>query len=148
MAHLIVYNNNSVICISESVEQYKLQIPNYGLFENEQIGKIVSISDSNFNLIQTDQKMVSYDGTNVILDDSPIFDRSQNDMDNQKQFLLDRIENILPKHKDNNFGTEINAFKQLLINFDTSTISYPYSGSLIKYLKEQNNPVISHLQLF
>lgn len=148
MAYVVVYHdNNSVYCVSESVEQYKCQITNYELFENQTIGKIIPISDSDFNLIQTYEKSVSYDGNNIILNDNPLLNKTKEQIDNEIKHLIESIEYIYPKHKDNNFGVQINAFKDLLNNFDSSTLTYPHLGNVTKYLKDQNNPVICSLQL-
>jgi hypothetical protein len=45
------------------------------------------------------------------------------------------------------YKDELIAYKALLENFDTSSISYPLTMTLERYLINQNQPVLSYLQI-
>ena len=59
----------------------------------------------------------------------------------------DSINLYLPKHISNSFGTELQAYKTLVENFDTSSLTYPTNISFERHLLNLGHPIISTLQI-
>jgi hypothetical protein len=53
----------------------------------------------------------------------------------------------LKEKKHGSYKDELIAYKTLLENLDTDSISYPLAMTLERYLMNQNQPVLSHLQI-
>jgi hypothetical protein len=145
MAHLLLNKNNNIICLAKDLNQLRCQHISY---EGE--GKIINVSDADFNLIQLGTKFVSTDGTSLILTDNNFITPKNNkeEMDNEITNYISRIDSRYNRHKNNSFGVELQNFKTLLQNVDTSTINYPYEGTILKYLKDAGHPVLSPLQIY
>jgi hypothetical protein len=146
MAYLLLNEKNSVFLMSKDMEQLQLQYPAYGIYENNKAGKMVSISNEDFIRIQSNEHF-NHDGTNLnFLNTHPvIFDQAY--MQHLISELIKKIDSIYPKYENTSFGTDLAVYKTLLNNVDTTSFTYPYNGSLEKYLQDQGNSVISTLQM-
>jgi len=147
MAIALIHHDNSVFLISENIEKLKLQYPAYGLFENKHSGEMINILQEEFNLMQDGSKKGKYNGTNLVLENTNIITFSKEFMDTQVNSMIELINERYSKHKANAWGAELNAYKTILGNLDTSSVSYPYNGTLESYLKNQGHSIISSLQI-
>ena len=147
MALALITEHNQVYLISEKMDKLKLQDPHYGLFENNHVGKIINISQEDFNLLKEGTNNVTYNGTSLVFETiNPIIENKES-MDRDIKSLIDIVDNAYKKNQNNVWGTELNSYKQILNNIDTSSINYPYNGTVEKYLKSQGHSVIGTLQI-
>ena len=147
MAIALIHQDNSIFLISENIEKLKLQYQPYGLYENNHAGTMINISQEEFDSLQDGSKNGKYNGTSLVLENTNLIIFDKNFMDIQVNHMLSVIDLHYKKHKANAWGAELNAYKTILSNLDTSSISYPYNGTLESYLKSQGNSIISTLQI-
>jgi uncharacterized protein YpuA (DUF1002 family) len=147
MAIALITEHNQVLLISENMEKLKFQYPHYGLFENNHAGKMINISQEDFNLLKEGTNNVTYNGTSLVFETiNPIIENKES-MDRDIKSLIDIVDNAYKRNQNNVWGTELNSYKQILNNIDTSSINYPYNGTVEKYLKSQGHSVIGTLQI-
>lgn len=147
MAYAITNKNYSLSFISKDLEQLKLQYPGYAHYQNGLAGHLVTLSDADFILLQTNEKVFSYDGTTVTLNDLQIFSNNETILKNRIEVIISEIDRIYTKHSNNSFGVELLAYKTLLQGLDTSTISYPLNKSVERHLLDLGHPIIGTLQM-
>lgn len=147
MAIALITEHNQVFFISENMEKLKIQYPHYGVFENNYAGKIINISQEEFDLLKEGTKVATYNGTNLIFDTTPFIIKTKEAMDQAIEETIKLINKAYKNNENNAWGAELNAFKTIVSNIDTSSISFPYNGTLQKYLKDQGHSVIGSLQL-
>ena len=147
MAIALITESNKVFLISENMEKLKFQYPHYGLFENNHAGKMINISQEDFDILQEETKEATYNGTNLIFKTSGIVLKRKEYMDVTIKSMIEKIDRAYKNNENNAWGAELNAFKTLLNNIDTSSISFPYNGTLQTYLKSQGHSIISSLQI-
>lgn len=147
MAIALITEHNQVFFISENMEKLKIQYPHYGVFENNSAGKIINISQEEFDLLKEGTKVATYNGTNLIFDTTPFIIKTKESMDEAIEETIRLINKAYKNNENNAWGAELNAFKTIVSNVDTSSISFPYNGTLQKYLKDQGHSVIGSLQL-
>ena len=147
MAIALITEHNQVYFISENMEKLKIQYHHYGVFENNSAGKIINISQEEFDLLKEGTKVATYNGTNLIFDTTPFIIKTKEAMDEAIEETIERINKAYKNNENNAWGAELNAFKTIVSNIDTSSISFPYNGTLQKYLKDQGHSVIGSLQL-
>ena len=147
MAIALITEFNQVFLISENMEKLKFQYPHYGLFENNHAGKMINISQEDFNLLKEGTNNVTYNGTSLVFETmNPIIENKES-MDRDIKSLIDIVDNAYKRNQNNVWGTELNSYKQILNNIDTSSINYPYNGTVEKYLKSQGHSIIGTLQI-
>jgi len=147
MALALITEHNDIFLISENMDKLKLQYPHYGLFENNHSGKIINISQEDFNALIDRTKNVTYNGTDLVFETlNPIIENKES-MDQDIESLLNCVDNGCKKNKNSAWGTELNAYKTILNNIDTSSINYPYNGTVETYLKSMGHSVIGTLQI-
>lgn len=147
MAIALITESNQVFLISENMEKLKFQFPHYGIFENNHAGKMINISQEDFDTLQEETKKATYNGTNLIFETLDAVWEKKEGMDVTIKSMIEKIDRAYKGNENNVWGAELNAFKTLLNNIDTSSISFPYNGTLQTYLKSQGHPIISSLQI-
>jgi hypothetical protein len=147
MAIALITEHNQVFLISENMEKLKFQYPHYGLFENNHAGKMINISQEDFNLLKEGTNNVTYNGTSLVFETLGIVWERKEDMDVTIKSMIEKIDRAYKNNENNAWGAELNAFKTLLNNIDTSSISFPYNGTFQTYLKSQGHSIISTLQI-
>jgi hypothetical protein len=157
MAYAITNKNYSLSFISKDLEQLKLQYPGYAHYQNGLAGHLVTLSDADFILLQVNEKVFSYDGTTVILNDlqtepnpeitHPIFSNNETILKNHIEYIISAIDRAYNKHSKNSFGEELLAYKNLLQGLDTSEITYPLNKSVERHLLDLGHPIIGTLQM-
>lgn len=147
MAIALITEHNQVFLISENMEKLKFQYPHYGLFENNHAGKMINISQEDFNLLKEGTNNVTYNGTSLVFETINLIIENKESMDRDIKRLIDIVDKAHKKNLNNVWGTELNSYKQILNNIDTSSINYPYNGTVEKYLKSQGHSVIGTLQI-
>jgi len=147
MAIALITENNDIFLISENMDKLKLQYPHYGLFENNHAGKIINISQEDFDVLNEGIKKATYNGTNLVFESLNNVFKNKASMDQHIKWIVDYINNAHTSYKSNAWGTELNAYKTILNNIDTSSISYPYNGTIETYLKSQGHSIIGTLQI-
>jgi hypothetical protein len=157
MAYAITNKDYSLSFISKDLEQLKLQYPGYAHYQNGLAGHLVTLSDADFILLQANEKVFSYDGTTVTLNDlqtgsnpeitHPTFSNNEIKLKNYIENIINRIDNVYNKHSNNSFGVELLAYKNLLQGFDTSSITYPFNKSIERHLLDLSHPIICTLQM-
>ena len=62
--------------------------------------------------------------------------------------MKEKLKEVLERKKtSSSYRDELIAYKTLLENLDTDSISYPLAMTLERYLMNQNQTVLSHLQI-
>jgi len=147
MAYITTNLNKSVLFISKDLEQLQGQCPSYEMYEVGTGGHMINISDADFNLLVTGEKMVIVNNDLSVTLRDPIGNiSSKEELDTFISDIKKKITRVLPFKKDGSFKNELIAYKTLLENLDTSSISFPIV-SLEKYLKDQNQPFLNSLQI-
>ena len=107
---------------------------------------IKEISDSDFLLVKQNKKWPTYDGTNVVLEDTFIsFDDStilQKYLDHKIEQIVEITNHSVAANK-NNWLT----FKDDMLNFDVSTISYPLNKTWEEYCEDNSITYFHALQM-
>lgn len=147
MAYLLTNKDNSRFLLSKDIEQLQLQLPSYDQYKNGLAGKMVTISNEDFIRIQS-QETFNYDGTNLNFTGTiEMYYHDEIAIQEYISNLIQKIESIYNKHKNNSFGTDLEAYKTLLGTVNTSSFTYPYTSSVEKYLQDQGHSIISPLQM-
>jgi len=147
MAHALIDEHNQIFLIAESTEELQLQYPHYGLYENNHSGRMITISQEDFDALQDGSKKGSFNGTNLVLENTNYFFNNQEQADQLIESKITQLNNSYNRFKSNAFGVKINNYKTVLTNLDTSTISYPYNGTIEQYLKSQGHSIVGYLQI-
>jgi len=135
--------------IAKDMDELNLKNPRWKIWQDKKAGHMVEISDSDFVLVQTAVKDVSYDGTTVSLIDRPHIAYSQNAEELQASIdlIIKKIDYFLLKYTNTSFGTELTNYKNNLQSIDTSSITYPMNVSIEQYLLNQNKSILGCLQI-
>jgi len=148
MAYAVTNNQNSLSFISKDSQQLGLQCPNYASLESTNSGKVLEITEDQFISLQKGIKQFTYDGSTITLVDNTLnFPQNEQSLIDVINFHKEAIDQVLIKHKNNAFGIELNSFKTVLENIDTSSITYPMTKSLMQYCLDNDNDIISVLQM-
>ena len=155
MAYVITNKQKSISFISKDLTQLQGQYPGYQTYENGIEGHLITISDADFTSVVANEKYITVnEDLSVTLNDI-IYDAnrvlgfaSKQELDNHINFLKERLKEVIEqKSKPSSFKDELIAYKTLLENLDTASISYPLAMTLERYLMNQNQPILSHLQI-
>jgi len=148
MAYVVTNKNYSLTFISKDLEQASFQYGGLGIYLNGHAGYVIEISDADFIALQTSQKEYAHNGTSMVLTDktSKPF-ANETELKSYIDNVTKTLNTIINKHSDNSYKAECVAYKSLLENLDTSTITYPLNKSLEKHLYDLGHPILSPLQL-
>lgn len=149
MAYAITNKEHSLSFISKDQNELSCQFPGYAMYQNGTAGYCFEISNDDFIKLQTLEKQFSYDQNQVTLVDfsTPVIFSSEQQLKDHIKMILDSLNQYLPKHISNSFGTELQAYKTLVENFDTSSLTYPTNVSFERHLLNLGHPIISTLQM-
>jgi hypothetical protein len=147
MAKVIVDIHNNIVMMAKNEEILRCMHPTFEVYMNPSVGKILDISDTDLNLVVTQQKFIRFNGTNFFyIDETHSY--SQESVSVILTHLKERVKELLEKkHKNNAFTADLQAYQTVLNNVDLSSITYPLTTSLEKYLSDQGHPVLGSLQL-
>jgi len=155
MAYVITNKQKSLSFISKDLTQLQGQYPGYQTYENGTEGHLITISDADFTSVVANEKYITVnEDLSVTLNDI-IYDAnrvlgfaSKQELDNHINSLKEQLKEVLERKKtSSSYRDELIAYKTLLENLDTDSISYPLAMTLERYLMNQNHPVLSHLQM-
>ena len=148
MAYIITCKNKVPNWIAKDLNELKIH-PQYILYQTNQSGYVIEISDQDYNQLATDQKVVSSidDNLNVTFVDRNISYQTKAKLDEYVSIVKEKIEKNLNMDIDGDYIANVLAYKQVIDNFDTSSISYPLNMSLEQYLLSNNQKALSLLQL-
>jgi hypothetical protein len=150
MAYVITNKQKSISFISKDLTQLQGQYPGYQTYENGIEGHLITISDADFTSVVANEKYITVnEDLSVTLNANRVLDlASKQELDNHINFLKERLKHVIERNiPPNSYRDELIAYKTLLENFDTDSISYPLAMTLERYLMNQNQPVISYLQI-
>lgn len=148
MAYAVTNNQNSLSFISKDSQQLGLQCPNHASLESTNSGKVLEITEDQFISLQKGIKQFTYDGSTITLVDNTFtFPQNEQALIDVINFHKECIDNALIKHKNDAFGIDLNNFKTVLENIDTSSITYPMTKSLMQHCLDNDNDIISVLQM-
>lgn len=152
MAYIVTDLEKIISFISKDLEQAKAQYNGIEIYQNGLAGHFITISDADFNTLLSNEKIavVNSDLSVTLRDraDGEILDFSSKEkLDKYISSLKERISDVLQNKKESTFKNELSAYKTLLENLDTSSISYPFNTTLEKYLIDQGNTVLHSLQI-
>lgn len=151
MAYIITNKQKSVSFISKDLTQLQEQYPGYQTYENGIEGHLITISDADFNLLVAEEKEIRINedlSVNLIDKTYDLGFSSKEELDNHISSLIKRLEEVIERKKSpNSYKDELIAYKALLQNLNTASINYPLATTLERYLMDQNQPVIGHLQI-
>ena len=152
MAYIVTNLEKSISFISKDLEQAKAQYNGIEIYQNGLAGHFITISDADFNTLLSNEKIavVNSDLSVTLRDraDGEILDFSSKEkLDVYISSLKERISDIMKRKKEGLFKNELSAYKTLLENLDTSSITYPLNTTLEKYLIDQGNTVLHPLQI-
>tara|TARA_R100000700_G_C3137411_1_gene120344 strand:- start:363 stop:794 length:432 start_codon:yes stop_codon:yes gene_type:complete len=105
-------------------------------------------SDSDFENVRTNQSEATMSGgvvsfTNL---DQLVFDQ-QSVLDDYIQQVITEINDLVKNDPSNSMVSQANSYKSTLEAFDTSTITYPLSGSWEKYCSDNSITFLHPLQI-
>ena len=155
MAYVITNKQKSISFISKDLIQLQGQYSGYQTYENGIEGHLITISDADFTSIVANEKYITVnEDLSVTLNDI-IYDAnrvlgfaSKQELDNHINFFKERLKEVIERRiSPSSYKDELIAYKALLENFDTSSISYPLTMTFERYLINQNQPVLSYLQI-
>ena len=155
MAYVITNKQKSISFISKDLTQLQGQYPGYQTYENGIEGHLITISDADFTSVVANEKYITVnEDLSVTLNDI-IYDAnrvlgfaSKQELDNHINSLKKKLKEVLERKKtSSSYRDELIAYKTLLENLDTDSISYPLAMTLERYLMNQNQPVLNHLQI-
>jgi len=153
MAYIVTNLEKSISFISKDLEQAKAQYNGIEIYQNGLAGHFITISDADFNTLLSNEKIpvVNSDLSVTLRDrvaDGAILDFSSKEkLDKYISSLKERISDVMKRKKEGLFKNELSAYKALLENLDTSSITYPFNTTLEKYLIDQGNTVLHPLQI-
>jgi len=152
MAYIVTNLEKSISFISKDLEQAKAQYNGIEIYQNGLAGNFITISDTDFNTLLLNEKIavVNSDLSVTLRDraDYEIYDFSSKEkLDKHISSLKERISDVMKRKKEGLFKNELSAYKALLENLDTSSITYPFNTTLEKYLIDQGNTVLHPLQI-
>jgi hypothetical protein len=150
MAYVITNKQKSISFISKDLTQLQGQYPGYQTYENGIEGHLITISDADFTSVVANEKYITVnEDLSVTLNANRVLSfASKQELDNHINFLKEKLKEVLERKKtSSSYRDELIAYKTLLENFDTDSISYPLAMTLERYLMNQNQPVLSHLQI-
>lgn len=152
MAYIVTDLEKIISFISKDLEQAKAQYNGIEIYQNGLAGHFITISDADFNTLLSNEKIavVNSDLSVTLRDraDGEILDFSSKEkLDKYISSLKERISDVLQNKEESTFKNELSAYKTLLENLDTSSISYPFNTPLEKYLIDQGNTVLHSLQI-
>jgi hypothetical protein len=150
MAYVITNKQKSISFISKDLTQLQGQYPGYQTYENGIEGHLITISDADFTSVVANEKYITVnEDLSVTLNANRVLSfASKQELDNHINFLKEKLKEVLERKKtSSSYRDELIAYKTLLENFDTDSISYPLAMTLERYLMNQNQPVLSCLQI-
>ena len=152
MAYIVTNREKNITFISKDLEQAKAQYNGIEIYQNGLAGHFITISDADFNTLLSNEKIavVNSDLSVTLRDraDGEILDFSSKEkLDVYISSLKERISYVMKRKKEGLFKNELSAYKTLLENLDTSSITYPFNTTLEKYLIDRGNTVLHTLQI-
>jgi len=150
MAYVITNKQKSISFISKDLTQLQGQYPGYQTYENGIEGHLITISDADFTSVVANEKYITVnEDLSVTLNANRVLGfASKQELDNHINFLKERLKDVIERNiPPNSYRDELIAYKTLLENLDTASISYPLAMTLERYLMNQNQTVLSHLQM-
>jgi hypothetical protein len=152
MAYIVTNREKNITFISKDLEQAKAQYNGIEIYQNGLAGHFITISDADFNTLLSNEKLavVNSDLSVTLRDkaDGETLDFSSKEkLDKYISSLKERISDVLRNKEESTFKNELSAYKTLLENLDTSSITYPFNTTLEKYLIDQGNTVLHTLQI-
>ena len=155
MAYVITNKQKSVSFISKDLTQLQGQYPGYQIYENGVEGHLINISDEDFTLLVAGEKNITINEDLSINLTNPLYDEknalgfaSKEELDNYISSLKEKLQNSIESRlESSSYKDELIAYKALLENLNTTSISYPLAMNLERYLINQNQAVLGHLQI-
>ena len=150
MAYVITNKQKSISFISKDLTQLQGQYPGYQTYENGIEGHLITISDADFTSVVANEKYLTVnEDLSVTLNANRVLGfASKQELDNHINFLKERLKDVIERNiPPSSYRDELIAYKTLLENLDTDSISYPLAMTLERYLMNQNQPVLNHLQI-
>ena len=155
MAYVITNKHKSVSFISKDLTQLQGQYPGYQTYENGVEGHLITISDSDFTLLIAGEREITVNEdlsitlSNIVYDENNVLGfASKEELDNHISFLIEKLKTIIEtKITPSSYKDDLIAYKTLLENLNTASISYPLAMNLERYLINQNQPILGHLQI-
>jgi thiamine phosphate synthase YjbQ (UPF0047 family) len=155
MAYVITNKQKSISFISKDLTQLQGQYPGYQTYENGIEGHLITISDADFTSVVANEKDIKVNEdltvtlTDITYDENRVLGfASKQELDNHINFFKERLKEVIERRiSPSSYKDELIAYKALLENFDTSSISYPLTMTFERYLINQNQPVLSYLQI-
>lgn len=107
---------------------------------------IKEVSDSDFLLIKQSKKFPTYNGTDVILEDTSI---SFEDASQLQEYINNTINNININYKISQAANKEawRTYKDTILNFDVSSISYPLNKTWEEYCENNSITYFHPLQM-
>ena len=155
MAYVITNKQKSISFISKDLIQLQGQYSGYQTYENGIEGHLITISDADFTSVVANEKDIKVNEdltvtlTDITYDENRVLGfASKQELDNHINFFKERLKEVIERRiSPSSYKDELIAYKALLENFDTSSISYPLTMTFERYLINQNQPVLSYLQI-
>lgn len=148
MAYIITCKNKVPNWIAKDLNELKIH-PQYIMYQTNRSGYVIEISDQDYNQLATNEKVVSSidDNLNVTFVDRNMSFETKSKLDEYVSIVKEKIKKNLEYNFNNDYFANVLAYKQVINNLDTSSISYPLNMSLEQYLLNNNQKTLSLLQL-
>ena len=106
------------------------------------------ISEADFNNLKNSTKRVSdHDGTNFVYVDMITEFEEENDLTNYLVVVSNAVSEIIKKYPEHPDMTIWTTYKDLIDNFDKSTITFPLATSWEKYCEDNSISYFNLLEL-
>ena len=106
------------------------------------------ISDSDFASLKNVTKVVSgYENDNFVFTDANTHWDTQEELTSYINMKISVVGNTIERYPDHSDASSWTTYKNVLENFDTSTVSYPLNTSWEKYCEDNSITYINLLEL-
>ena len=106
------------------------------------------ISDSDFASLKNVTKVVSgYENDNFVFTDANTHWDTEEELTSYINMKISVVGNTIERYPDHSDASSWTTYKNVLENFDTSTVSYPLNNSWEKYCEDNSITYINLLEL-
>ena len=145
MAYLVLHHDLiSIFKIGKTKERIKTVLGNLHAYEEQNL--VFSITDQQFDELNLATKQFSSVSNNsVVLQDRTVhplmYTDTEANLNSNMNGIIESINHTLQNgnfSNEANFKTELENYKAFLENFDTSTVPFPMTSTIEKYLADNS----------
>tara|TARA_R110000803_G_C11984169_1_gene321113 strand:+ start:661 stop:1086 length:426 start_codon:yes stop_codon:yes gene_type:complete len=140
MAYFI-FNNNSLFRIAANdAHKNSLNI-------NESDYVIKDVSDQDFNKVRLNKKTAKLVNDDIVLQDILVSSINEEELNQNIQLVSDEINRFSINNENNALYDDIKNYQNTLHNFDSSSVTYPFSKTWEEYCVDNSITFFHPLQI-